>query len=55
MVKQENGYHVCDVCKYRYADNEHALTCEDNCRVGTFDPDLESYGIPPGEEAVAQE
>jgi|TARA_Y100000310_G_scaffold336196_1_gene420109 hypothetical protein len=53
MVKQVKGYHVCGVCGYRYADKENAEMCENNCRSGTFDPDLESRGLPPGEEVIA--
>tara|TARA_Y100000310_G_C20412845_1_gene682864 strand:+ start:393 stop:554 length:162 start_codon:yes stop_codon:yes gene_type:complete len=47
MVDREGEYFVCKTCKYRYPSKEHAETCEDNCRSGTFDPDLEDYGIPP--------
>jgi len=53
MVKAIKGYHVCDICGYRYANTENAKLCESNCKSGTFDPELESRGLPPGEELVA--
>jgi len=49
MVKQINEHFVCETCKYRYPGTEYAERCEDNCRSGTFDPDLEDYGLPPAE------
>ena len=47
MVSQKDGHFVCETCKYRYPAKEYAQRCEDNCRAGTFDPDLEDYGLPP--------
>jgi len=54
MVKQEGQHFICNLCSYKYGAKEHAENCEDNCRAGTFDPELESMGIPPS-EAVSKE
>ena len=50
MVEQKGIHFVCKLCKYKYAAKEQAESCEDNCRSGTFDPDLEGWGIPPEQE-----
>ena len=50
MVEQKGVHFVCNLCKYKYAAKEQAESCEDNCRSGTFDPELEGWGIPPEQE-----
>ena len=50
MVERKGVHFVCILCKYKYPSKEYAETCEDNCRSGTFDPELESWGIPPEQE-----